>query len=74
MVISNYIYTSKLWTGNPGKTPHVGPFITVMAAPTNEMKGQTDLQYQFQITALYGEDILQQLAWSYPTNVSGPLM
>lgn len=62
MVLSNYIYTSKLWTGNPGKPPHVGPFITVMAAPANLMfplgKGQTDLQYQFQITALYGEDIL----------------
>lgn len=74
-----YIYTSKLWTGNSGeKNPYVGTFITVMAATTNEMfqlvKGQTDLQYHFQITALYGEDILQQLAWSYPMNVSGPLM
>lgn len=59
-------FLSKLWTGNPGKTSHVRPFVTVMAAPTNEMfqlvKGQTDLQSQFQITALYGEYILQQLA------------
>lgn len=48
------------------------------AAPTDQkfklVKGETDLKNQFQITVLYVEDILQQLAWSYITNVSDPLM
>lgn len=68
--ISNYIYSNEPWTGNTGNIPDVVPFSAVMAdtdaAPTDEkfklVKGETDLKYQFQITVLYVEDILQQLA------------